>query len=58
MAKQQPSPDKEALEKALQEAELKIKALNTLIDVTEEQLKIDIRKNLVPNSLKDETGLP
>jgi transposase len=33
-----------ALEKALQEAELKIKALNTLIDVAEEQLKIDIRK--------------
>lgn len=35
---------KEALLKALQEAELKIKALNTLIDVAEEQLKIDIRK--------------
>jgi hypothetical protein len=34
----------EALLKALQEAELKIKALNTLIDVAEEQLKIDIRK--------------
>lgn len=34
----------EALQKALQEAELKIKALNTLIDVAEEQLKIDIRK--------------
>lgn len=33
-----------ALHKALQEAELKIKALNTLIDVAEEQLKIDIRK--------------
>jgi transposase len=33
-----------ALQKALQEAELKIKALNTLIDVAEEQLKIDIRK--------------
>lgn len=32
------------LQKALQEAELKIKALNTLIDVAEEQLKIDIRK--------------
>ena len=36
--------DKEVLERALQEAELKIKALNTLIDVAEEQLKIDIRK--------------
>lgn len=36
--------EKEALEKALQEAELKIKALNTLIDVAEDQLKIDIRK--------------
>jgi hypothetical protein len=33
-----------ALQKALREAELKIKALNTLIDVAEEQLKIDIRK--------------
>lgn len=36
--------EKEALQKALQEAELKIKALNTLIDVAEDQLKIDIRK--------------
>ena len=47
MAKQKPtlrSPGTEALEKALQEAELKIKALNTMIDVAEEQLKIDIRK--------------
>lgn len=34
----------EALQKALEEAELKIKALKTLIDVAEEQLKIDIRK--------------
>jgi transposase len=34
----------EALQKTLEEAELKIKALNTLIDVAEEQLKIDIRK--------------
>lgn len=47
MAKQKPtlrSPGTEALEKALHEAELKIKALNTMIDVAEEQLKIDIRK--------------
>ena len=36
--------EKEALQKALKEAELKITALNTLIDVAEEQLKIDIRK--------------
>ncbi len=36
--------EKVALQKALQEAELKIKALNTLIDVAEDQLKIDIRK--------------
>lgn len=36
--------EKEALQKALQQAELKIKALNTLIDVAEDQLKIDIRK--------------
>jgi transposase-like protein len=34
----------EALQRALEEAKLKIKALNTLIDVAEEQLKIDIRK--------------
>jgi len=34
----------EALQKALEEAEMKIRALNTLIDVGEEQLKIDIRK--------------
>lgn len=38
------SGDAEALKKALQEAELKIKALNTLIDVAEEQFKISIRK--------------
>ena len=47
MATDKPSSkdlEKEALQKALQEAELKIKALNTLIDVAEEQLKIDIRK--------------
>lgn len=47
MAKKNPlskNIEKEALQKALQEAELKIKALNTLIDVAEDQLKIDIRK--------------
>jgi transposase-like protein len=37
-------PTTAALQKSLQEAELKIKALNTLIDVAEQQLKIDIRK--------------
>lgn len=42
--KADPPPQTAALQKALQEAELKIKALNTLIDVAEEQLKIDIRK--------------
>lgn len=46
---QQPDPDrsKEALDEALkklQEAELKVKALNTLIDIAEEQFKISIRK--------------
>jgi len=45
---QQPDPDtKKALDEALQkleEAELKVKALNTLIDVAEEQFKIAIRK--------------
>ena len=41
-----PEEDKEkkALRKALEEAELKIKALNTLIDVAEDQFKIPIRK--------------
>lgn len=33
-----------ALKKALEEANLKIKALDTMIDIAEEQLKIDIRK--------------
>jgi transposase-like protein len=36
--------DLEALKRALEEAELKIKALNTLIDVAEDQFKIAIRK--------------
>jgi transposase len=42
-----PDPSKAALEEALkklQEAELKVKALNTMIDVAEEQFKISIRK--------------
>lgn len=34
----------ETLQKALEDAQLKIAALNTLIDVAEEQLKIKIRK--------------
>jgi transposase len=38
------SEDIKALKKALEEAELKIKALNTLIDVAEDQFKIPIRK--------------
>jgi len=37
-------PEKEALKKALEEARLKISALNTLIDVAEDQFKIRIRK--------------
>lgn len=36
--------DVKALQKALEDAQLKIAALNTLIDVAEEQLKINIRK--------------
>jgi len=39
-----PDPEKEALKKALEEAQLKISALNTLIDVAEGQFKIKIRK--------------
>lgn len=38
------SDDVAALKKALEEAELKVKALNTLIDVAEDQFKISIRK--------------
>ena len=47
MPKKTPPTDNEevqALRRALEEAELRIKALNTLIDVAEEQLKVDIRK--------------
>jgi transposase-like protein len=40
----QSNPDVKALQKALEDAQLKILALNTLIDVAEEQLKINIRK--------------
>jgi transposase len=39
-----PDPEKEALKKALEDARLKISALNTLIDVAEDQFKIRIRK--------------
>ena len=38
------SEEVKALKKALEEANLKNRALNTLIDIAEEQLKIDIRK--------------
>lgn len=38
------SDEARALQKALAEAELKIAGLNTLIDIAEDQLKIDIRK--------------
>ncbi|HEY4324163.1 MAG TPA: hypothetical protein VGN20_09255, partial [Mucilaginibacter sp.] len=39
-----PDAEKEALKRALEEAQLKISALNTLIDVAEDQFKIKIRK--------------
>lgn len=44
--KKQPAKtsETETLKKALYEAELKIKALNTMIDVAEETLKIEVRK--------------
>ena len=38
------SDDVAALRKALEEAELKVNALNTLIDVADDRFKIDIRK--------------
>lgn len=47
MAKQsetEVSDEVKALQAALAQAELKIKALDTLIDIAEEQLKINIRK--------------
>jgi transposase-like protein len=43
-AKGQEDAENKALRLALEEAELKIKALNTLIDVAEDQFKIPIRK--------------
>ena len=43
-ANNQEDGEKKALQKALEEAQLKIKALNTLIDVAEDQFKIPIRK--------------
>ena len=39
-----PTDETEVLRQKLADAELKIAALNTLIDVAEEQLKINIRK--------------
>lgn len=45
-----PPDDIKALQEQLAYANLKIAALNTLIDVAEEQLKINIRKSLEPNS--------
>jgi transposase len=36
--------ERKALERELAEAQLKIRALETMIDIAEEQLKIDIRK--------------
>lgn len=42
--KNKPTPEVAHLQQALAEAQLKIKALNTLIDVAEEHLHIDIRK--------------
>ena len=41
---QSDNPELKALQKALDEANLKIKVLDTMIDIAEEQLKIDIRK--------------
>ena len=43
-ANNQEDAEKKALQKVLEDAQLKIKALNTLIDVAEDQFKIPIRK--------------
>jgi len=40
----QGSEQEKTLQKALDEAQLKIQALNTLIDVAEDKFKIEIRK--------------
>jgi transposase-like protein len=42
--KQLSTSEQKALEQQLAEAQLKIRALETMIDIAEEQLKIDIRK--------------
>ena len=47
------SQDIKALQKALEEAQLKVAALNTLIDVAEEQLKINIIKKPVAKQSND-----
>jgi transposase len=39
-----PDTETDALKKALEDARMKISALNTLIDVAEDQFKISIRK--------------
>ena len=41
---QEEDQEKKLLQQALEEAQLRIKALNTLIDVAEDQFKISIRK--------------
>jgi transposase len=43
-AKDKESDEVKALKKALAQAELKVKALDTMIDIAQEQLKVDIRK--------------
>ncbi|MEJ6981569.1 hypothetical protein WG906_13970 [Pedobacter sp. P351] len=43
-ARDKESDEVKALKAALAEAELKVKALDTMIDIAEEQLKVDIRK--------------
>jgi hypothetical protein len=44
-SKKKPSTiEQNGLEQQLAEAQLKIRALETMIDIAEEQLKIDIRK--------------
>ena len=47
----------EALQKALEEAELKIKALNTLLMWPKNSLKLTSEKSLVPSSPQNETRL-
>lgn len=47
-----------ALEKQLEDAQMKNIALETMIDIAEQELRIDIRKSLGPNGRSAQAVLP